>query len=71
MQFATAALQILNLKKMKKLSRDEMKKVMGGNAPDKKYTRCCIGTECTSCSDHSQCGSQATETTTGCEAYNS
>ncbi len=36
---------------MKKLSRDEMKKVMGGGneAPPEGTSKCCVGTECTAC----------------------
>ncbi len=54
---------------MKKLSRDEMKNVMGGvdeaigeiGGTDK--YKCCIGTECTACYGWVSCSSGATQST--------
>lgn len=59
---ATAALQTLNFIKMKTLTRDEMKKVMGGVLPPTEAWKCCIGDECTSCSQSPGCGPKATQT---------
>ena len=63
MQFATAALKTIKFIIMKILSRDEMKNVMGGFAepPGDGTYKCCIGEECTSCSEHPQCGALATK----------
>lgn len=51
---------------MKKLSREEMRKVMGGSndaVPGEATYKCCIGNECTSCSPHPQCGPDAKQYT--------
>ena len=55
MQFATAASQTFKFYKMKKLSRDEMKKVMGGRAwlDDEECNAASV--ICTACTSDSQC----------------
>ena len=45
---------------MKKLSRNEMKKVMGGNPPTATYKCCLKSGDCGSCSPDPTCASNAT-----------
>lgn len=49
---------------MKKLSRDEMKKVFGGNEPTNIYYQCCLGSgDCTGCYAVIECSNGATKRT--------
>ena len=41
--------------KMKKLSREEMKNVMGGYFPKEDTYRCCVGTSTTDCAALNTC----------------
>ena len=34
---------------MQKLTREQMKNVMGGYAPKEGTSKCCVGNECTDC----------------------
>jgi len=49
---------------MKKLSREEMKNVMGGNLPKQDTYKCCVGsstTDCGDCNPHPNCLVTATQ----------